>query len=209
MDDGTLPAKVSRLISFFNSREVINTELKYKDQYELLIAVILSAQCLDSRVNIVTPSLFSSYHNFHELAHAPFEDVLRIIRSISYPEEKARRIIHVAKVIDDEFSGVVPNDFDRLIEIKGIGRKTANLVLAILYDYPGIAVDTHVARLSQRFGLVSTKDPEKIEKTLQAIFPREYHNKINPWFVIYGRYTCKSKCPLCSKCGLKDICSFI
>ena len=133
MDDGTLPAKVSRLISFFNSREVINTELKYKDQYELLIAVILSAQCLDSRVNIVTPSLFSSYHNFHELAHAPFDDVLRIIRSISYPEEKARRIIHVAKVIDDEFSGVVPNDFDRLIEIKGIGRKTANLVLAILY----------------------------------------------------------------------------
>ena len=205
--------KVEEIINYFENEEykdknIVKTELKYKNNYELLIAIILSAQCKDSRINEISPKLFEKYKNFEELSKANYDDVFELIKSISYPKEKAERIINVSKIIFNEYNSKIPNDLNKLIEIKGIGRKTANLVLSILYDYPGIAVDTHVLRVSNRLGLVKSNNADIVEKNLANIFSIEYFNKINPWFVIFGRYTCKAKNPLCEGCGLKEICCY-
>lgn len=205
----TLKDKVAYIISHFANKEIIKTELIYNNPYELLIAIILSAQCLDARVNIVTKYLFQKYKSFHELSTAKVEDVYTIIKSISYPQVKAKNIIQVSSIIHNDYHDIIPNSLQKLIEIKGIGRKTGILTLAILYNYQGIAVDTHVARVSQRLGLVpKTENTYKIELALSHLFPSDMHNKLNPWFVIFGRYTCKSKKPMCDKCELKNICCY-
>ena len=198
--------KVKVLIDFFKTKQLVPTELDYKNEYQLLTAVVLSAQCLDKRVNKITPKLFEKYKSFEELSNARKEDVYEIIKSISYPEVKTERIINISKIIVEKYQGKMPQKINDLTSIGGIGRKTANLVLAVLYDYPGIAVDTHVARVSYRFGLTESKNADKIEKDLSQIFPQEYWNKINPWFVIFGRYTCKAIKPICNECKLKDLC---
>ena len=200
--------KVKFIIDYFKNKEIIKTELFYENSYQLLISVILSAQCTDKRINIISPSLFNKFPNFKSLANASEIDVYNIIKSVSYPSDKSERIIYVSKIIHEQYNDLIPNDFNELVKIKGIGRKTANLVLSILYDYPGIAVDTHVLRVSNRLGLVKSNNADIVEKNLANIFSIEYFNKINPWFVIFGRYTCKAKNPLCEGCGLKEICCY-
>ena len=200
--------KVKFIIDYFINKEVIKTELFYENSYQLLISVILSAQCTDKRINIISPSLFNKFPNFKSLANASEIDVYNIIKSVSYPSDKSERIIYVSKIIHEQYNDLIPNDFNELVKIKGIGRKTANLVLSILYDYPGIAVDTHVLRVSNRLGLVKSNNADNKKKNLANIFSIEYFNKINPWFVIFGRYTCKAKNPLCEGCGLKEICCY-
>lgn len=204
MEDVSKKAQV--IINFFKTQKLIPTELVYNNEYQLLIAVVLSAQCLDRRVNKITPNLFEKYCSFEELSRAKKEDIYEIIKSISYPEVKSERIINISKTIIEKYSERIPQKVNDLTNIGGIGRKTANLVLAILYDYPGIAVDTHVARVSYRFGLTKSKNADKIERDLSQIFPQKYWNKINPWFVIFGRYTCKAINPICNKCKLKEFC---
>ena len=201
--------KIDFIIKHFSEKELVKTELQYNNDYQLLISVVLSAQCTDKRVNIISQNLFKEYKSFYELANAKEEDVYKIIKSISFPEVKTERIINISKIISERYSNKVPSKFQDLININGIGRKTANLVLAILYDYPGIAVDTHVARVSSRLGLTTSKKPDIIEKDLSQSFPQKYWNKINPWFVILGRYICKAIKPKCDKCMLKNMCIYI
>ncbi|MBQ2350489.1 MAG: endonuclease III [Cytophagales bacterium] len=198
--------KLEFIINYFITQKVIPTELKYDNPYQLLIAVVLSAQCLDRRVNMVTPALFNNYPDFRSLAEAEQNDIYNLIKSISYPEVKTERIINIAKTIHEQHDDIIPNSLEILTTIKGIGRKTANLVLGILYSRPGIAVDTHVARVAQRLGLTKSNNPDVIEQDLYKIFPKENWGNINPWFVIFGRYTCTAKNPQCTKCILREIC---
>ena len=200
--------RVNIIIGYFKDKEIIKTELKYENPFQLLISVILSAQCTDKRINLITPSLFEKYHNFNDLAYAPLEDVYDIIKAVSYPRDKSVRIIEVSKVIHEKYRDIIPNDFNKLLDINGIGRKTANLVLSILYNYKGIAVDTHVLRVSNRLGLTRSSNATVVEKELANIFDSEYFNKINPWFVIFGRYKCKAKNPLCNGCSFESICNY-
>ena len=185
--------KIKMIIDYFENDEyknknIIKTELKYKNNYELLISIILSAQCKDSRINEISPNLFEKYKSFEELSKANYNEVFDLIKSISYPKEKTGRIINISKIIYNIYNSEIPNDLNKLTDIKGIGRKTANLVLSIIYDYPGIAVDTHVNRVSNRLNLVNSKNPDIIERELMMLFPQKYYNKINPWFVMFGRY---------------------
>ena len=203
-----LNESVDCIIKYFEDKPIVKTELKYNNDYELLISIILSAQCTDKRVNIISQGLFKVYRNFKELSQADVNDVFLIIKSVSYPKEKANRIINVSKIMHNNYNDIIPNNFVKLININGIGRKTANLLLSILYDYEGIAVDTHVARVAKRLGLTGSKNPDIIERELSYLFPKNYHNKINPWFVIFGRYQCKALNPMCDGCKLKDLCNF-
>ena len=205
--------KIKIIIDYFENDEyknknIIKTELKYKNNYELLIAIILSAQCKDSRINEISPILFEKYKSFEDLSKANYNEVFDLIKSISYPKEKTERIINVSKIIYNSYNSEIPNDLNKLTDIKGIGRKTANLVLSIIYDYPGIAVDTHVNRVANRLNLVNSKNPDIIEKELMMLFPQKYYNKINPWFVIFGRYKCKAIKPDCKNCKLKKLCNY-
>lgn len=205
--------KIKMIIDYFENDEyknknIIKTELKYKNNYELLIAIILSAQCKDSRINEISPNLFEKYKSFEDLSKANYNEVFNLIKSISYPKEKTERIINVSKIIYNIYNSEIPNDLNKLTDIKGIGRKTANLVLSIIYDYPGIAVDTHVNRVANRLNLVNSKNPDIIEKELMMLFPQKYYNKINPWFVIFGRYKCKAIKPDCKNCKLKKLCNY-
>ena len=205
--------QIEKIINYFENEEykdknIVKTELNYNNDYELLIAIILSAQCKDSRINEISPKLFEKYKNFEELSKANYNDVFELIKTISYPKEKTERIINVSKIIFNEYNSKIPNDLNKLIEIKGIGRKTANLVLSIIYDYPGIAVDTHVNRVSNRLNLVNSTNADIIERELMMLFPKKYYNKINPWFVMFGRYKCKAIKPECNNCKLKNICNY-
>lgn len=199
--------KVKLVVEYFQDKPVIKTELNYSSDYELLVAIILSAQCTDKRVNDISPKLFRKYNNFESLSRAEVNDIFEIIKSISYPKEKSIRLVEVSKIIHSVYKDIIPNDVNKLTNIKGIGRKTANLLLSILYDYEGIAVDTHVSRVANRLGLVDSKNPNIVEKELSLLFPKKLYNKINPWFVIFGRYNCKAIKPMCDFCFFKKICS--
>ena len=198
--------RLEGIIDYFLHQELVKTELIHDNPYQLLIAIVLSAQCTDKRINMVTPQLFRRYVDFEQLGLACYDDVFSLIKSISYPQVKAQRIIDISRTIFKQYDSKIPKDIDILTSINGIGRKTANLLLATLYGMPCIAVDTHVARISNRLGLVSTGDPVRIEKELQELFPIQYHSKINPWFVMFGRYRCKSRRPVCYECKLKHLC---
>ena len=200
--------KVKFIINTMSKENLTLTELNYSSDYELLIAIILSAQCTDARVNTVTPSLFQQYNNYKSLANANENDVYGIIKSISYPNVKSKRIINISKYIHIQYNDIIPNDINKLVSINGIGRKTANLILNILYDYNGIAVDTHVIKLSNRLGLIISSNPENIEYELQDLFPVKYYKWINTWFVYIGRYICNAKKPKCNICPLNNICLF-
>ena len=202
----TLKDKVAYIISYFANKEIIKTELIYNNPYELLIAIILSAQCLDARVNIVTKYLFQKYKSFHELSTAKVEDVYAIIKSISYPQVKAKNIIQVSSIIHNDYHDIIPNSLQKLIEIKGIGRKTGILTLAILYNYQGIAVDTHCKRISNRIGLSKQTDPSKIEQDLLKQIDKKYLKDVNHLFIWHGRYTCTARSPKCEDCTIKEFC---
>lgn len=183
------------------------TELTHADERELLIAVCLSAQTTDKKVNEVTPELFSKYPSWEKMANADVDDVIKIIRPVNFHKGKADRLIKAAKFILETFNGKVPDTIDDLIKIPGVARKSANVILNEVFDKAeGIVVDTHVIRLSNRLGLTVLKDPKKIEKELMGILPKKYWRNFSANLVLHGRYICKAKKPACDKCFLSDIC---
>lgn len=182
------------------------TELHYESPFQLLVAVILSAQCTDRRVNMVAPRLFRSYPEPKDLASASFEDVLELIKSISYPNSKAKHLIGMAQKLMSDFAGEVPSDIDKLMSLPGVGRKTANVLASIIYDKPVIAVDTHVFRVSHRMGLSDGKTVEAVEKELESHIPAELRARAHHWLILHGRYICTARNPKCTECSLRDWC---
>lgn len=185
------------------------TELSYGNTYELLVAVILSAQCTDKRVNMTTPALFEKYPDAPSLAAAAREEVFEIIKSISYPNNKAGHLVGMARMLMEEFKGEVPATREELMRLPGVGRKTANVITAIVFNQPHIAVDTHVFRVSQRIGLVKpSKTPLEVELQLQKHVRPENANRWHHWLILHGRYTCLARRPLCEQCGLREVCTY-
>ncbi len=183
------------------------TELHFNNPYQLLVAVILSAQCTDKRVNEYTPAFFRAFPTPQKLAEAEPEAVYELIKSISYPNNKTKSLIGMAKALVERFDGQVPSNIDDLLTIPGVGRKTANVILAVVFDRPAMAVDTHVFRVSNRLGLtVNSKNPLQTEKTLMRHLPEEVVPKAHHWLILHGRYVCKARKPECESCYLADIC---
>lgn len=185
------------------------TELLYDNPYELLVAVILSAQCTDKRVNMTTPSIFKRYPTVEELAEANFDELFQLIRSISYPNNKARHLIGMAKMLVEKFSREVPMTVDELMLLPGVGRKTANVITSVIDSQPNMAVDTHVFRVSARIGLTTNaKTPLAAEKQLIKYFPENYIFRAHHWLILHGRYICTARSPKCSACGLTAVCKY-
>lgn len=185
------------------------TELLYDSPYELLVAVILSAQCTDKRVNMTTPSIFERYPEVHSLAKADFDDLFPLVKSISYPNNKTRHLINMARMVVDEFGGVIPMTVDELVRLPGVGRKTANVVTSVIDSQPNMAVDTHVFRVAARLGLTwRAKNPLQAERQLIAHIPSELVHKAHHWLILHGRYVCTARNPACGRCELKDICPY-
>ena len=181
-------------------------ELDYNNIFELVIATILSAQTTDKVVNTVTPNLFKNYPTCKELKKASVEDVIAIIKNVGLTNAKAKNIINLSKILDEEFNGIVPNDFDKLITLPGVGRKTANVILAEGFNLPGLAVDTHVGRVSNRLGLSNKNNPDDIEKELKELYPSEIWGDVHLKLLFFGRYFCTSKKPNCDNCPFINIC---
>lgn len=186
------------------------TELQYQNPYELLVAVVLSAQCTDKRVNMVTSALFERFPTVQDLAHTTFEELFPYIKSISYPNNKTKHLIAAAQKIMNDFAGQIPESIDDLQKLQGVGRKTANVIASVVYEKPTMAVDTHVFRVSHRLGLVSKNDttPLAVEKKLTKHIPKNLIAKAHHWLILHGRYTCTARNPKCENCGLKAICSY-
>lgn len=185
------------------------TELIYDNPYQLLVAVILSAQCTDSRVNLTTPEFFRNYPNFNSLAKANVDDIYRVIKSISYPNNKAKHLSGMAKMIMNDFMGEVPLDVESLIKLPGVGRKTANVITSVIAGMPNMAVDTHVFRVSARIGLtVNAKTPYQAELQLVKFIPEKYVHIAHHWLILHGRYICVARRPKCELCGLTVVCKY-
>lgn len=183
------------------------TELHYADPFQLLVAVILSAQCTDKRVNMVTPELFRAFPTPQKLAEAEPQELYEYIKSISYPNNKTKALIGMAKALVERFDGQVPEDIDDLLTLPGVGRKTANVMLAVVFNKPAMAVDTHVFRVSNRLGLTNnSRTPLATEKTLMKHIPAEAIPKAHHWLILHGRYVCTARKPDCEGCYLADIC---
>ena len=183
------------------------TELHYSNPFQLLIAVILSAQCTDKRVNMITPPLFEAFPTPQSLADAQPEDVFEYIKSVSYPNNKTKSLLGMARKLVNDYNGEVPADIDALLEIPGVGRKTANVILAVVFDRPAMAVDTHVFRVANRIGLTdNSKTPRQTEEILTKHIPAEKLGKAHHWLILHGRYVCKARKPDCGACFLADLC---
>jgi endonuclease-3 len=184
-----------------------HTELEYDSPFHLLLAVILSAQCTDKRVNMVTPALFAAYPTAADLAVATEEEVFPYIKSVTFPNNKTRSLIKAAQMLTEEFGGEMPSDMDNLIKLPGVGRKTANVMLAVVWNKAAMAVDTHVFRVSNRIGLTdNSKTPLETERTLVKYFPAELLPKAHHWLILHGRYVCKARKPDCLNCGIAQYC---
>ena len=183
------------------------TELNYDSPFHLLLAVILSAQCTDKRVNIVTPPLFAAYPDAVSLAQAAEEEVYSYIKSVTFPNNKTRHLIKAAKILMEEFGGEMPSDIEGLMKLPGVGRKTANVMLAVVWNKAAMAVDTHVFRVSNRIGLTTnSKTPLHTEKELVKHIPEELISTAHHWLILHGRYVCKARKPDCENCGLTELC---
>jgi len=184
------------------------SELNFTNPFELIVAVVLSAQCTDKRVNIVTPALFAAYPDAASMSKATVDDIIKYISSVSYPNSKAQHILGLAKGLVSEFGGVVPQTMEELTRLPGVGRKTANVVLAVAFGKPAMPVDTHVFRVSHRLGLVpsTATTPAKVESVLVKHIPSEILSKAHHYLLLHGRYTCTAIKPKCAECGLKSIC---
>lgn len=191
---------------FSDNMESPQTELHYDSPFHLLIAVILSAQCTDKRVNMYTPQIFTRFPEPADLASASFEEVYELIKSISFPNNKAKHLIGMAKKLVEDFGSIVPADTELLETMPGVGRKTANVIASVIYDKPVIAVDTHVFRVSRRLGLSDGTTVEAVEKDLTEGFAPELRPKAHHWLILHGRYVCSARKPKCHECGLQDIC---
>lgn len=185
---------------------IAESELHYDSPFHLLIAVILSAQCTDKRVNMVTPDIFVKYPDAKALASTTFEELFPLVRSISYPNSKAQHLIAMAQMLSADFGGEVPSDIDDLMKLPGVGRKTANVIASIVYDKPVIAVDTHVFRVAHRLGLSDEKTPESVGKELESHIPENRRAISHHWLILQGRYICTARAPHCDKCGLTAWC---
>lgn len=186
------------------------TELLYDNPYQLLVAVILSAQCTDKRVNLTTPAIFEKYPVPQKMAKATFDELFPLIRSISYPNNKTKHLIGMANMLLDKFGGEVPMTVDELVLLPGVGRKTANVITSVIDQQPNMAVDTHVFRVSKRLGLVSQKasTPLAVEKELIKHIPKELVHKAHHWLILHGRYVCLARNPKCEECVLKEWCGY-
>ena len=185
---------------------IAETELHYVNPYQLLVAVILSAQCTDRRVNIVSPPLFERFPTPQDLASASFDEVFPYVKSVSYPNSKTEHLIAMAQKLLADFGGEVPSDIDALMTLPGVGRKTANVIASVVYDKPVIAVDTHVFRVSHRLGLSDGKTPLEVERDLERHIPERLRARSHHWLILHGRYTCTARAPKCAGCGLTDWC---
>lgn len=188
---------------------VAESELHYRNPYELLVAVMLSAQCTDKRVNMVTPALFSAYPTAEAMAEASAEDIFGYIRSVSYPNSKAQHLAGMARMLVERFGGQVPDTVEQLTQLPGVGRKTANVVCAVIWQQPTMAVDTHIFRVSERIGLTTgSKNPLQTEKVLTAHIPATVIPKAHHWLLLHGRYVCTARKPHCATCGLRPLCRY-
>ena len=188
---------------------IAESELNFENEYQLLVAVMLSAQCTDKRVNLVTPALFTAYPTIADLADSTAAEVLNYIRSVSYPNSKAEHLVQMAKRVLEVYGGIIPNSREELQTLAGVGRKTANVVLAVWWNQPTMAVDTHIFRVAERLGLTTkAKNPLDSEKQLIKYIPEEIIPKAHHWLLLHGRYTCQARKPQCENCGLNTICRY-
>lgn len=188
---------------------IAESELHFENEYQLLVAVMLSAQCTDKRVNMVTPALFKAYPTIEDLADSTAENVLQYIHSVSYPNSKAEHLVQMAKRVVNVYGGIIPNNREDLQTLAGVGRKTANVVLAVWWNQPTMAVDTHIFRVAERIGLTTNaKSPLDSEKQLIKYIPEEIIPKAHHWLLLHGRYTCQARSPKCDMCGLQAICKY-
>ncbi len=203
----TLKQRYEGILGYFRDNvPIAESELHFASPYQLLVATILSAQCTDKRVNLTTPALFSAYPTPQALAEASFDDVLELIRSISYPNSKARHLIGMAQKLVADFGGEVPSDIDALMSLPGVGRKTANVVASITWRQPVIAVDTHVFRVSRRLGLSHGTTPRAVELDLEKHIPEDLRPIAHHWLILHGRYICTAQKPKCDACPLTAWC---
>ena len=206
----TKSERYQKVIEYFRVRmPVAETELIYTDPFQLLVAVILSAQCTDKRVNIITPPLLAKYPTAKTMAMSSHEEIFEYIKSCSYPNNKAKHLYGMAKMLTDDFSGVVPQNIDELQKLPGVGRKTANVIAAVVFNKPVMPVDTHVFRVSARIGLsTNTKTPLETEKQLTHCIPEHLIPLAHHWLILHGRYICTARSPKCRECGISEYCKY-
>ncbi|MCW5914687.1 MAG: endonuclease III [Chitinophagaceae bacterium] len=205
----TLKEKYRFVIAYFLKKSPeATTELLYDNPYQLLVAVILSAQCTDKRVNLTTPALFDAYPDFESLSTASQENVFSLIRSISYPNNKSKHLVGMAQMVVHDFGGKLPMTVHELMKLPGVGRKTANVITSVLDNQPNMAVDTHVFRVANRIGLVKAKTPLEAEKQLVKNIPKDLIHLAHHWLILHGRYICVARKPKCEVCGLREVCNY-
>ena len=210
MKSNKLQQKYDAFVAYFSEHmPVAESELQYENPYQLLVAVILSAQCTDKRVNMTMPALFGRFPTAQDMANASVEEIYTYIKSISYPNNKAKNLLGMAQTLVRDFNGVVPNNLEDLQKLPGVGRKTANVMMAVAFDQPAMPVDTHVFRVANRIGLTQqSKNVLETEKTLMAHLPKEVVAKAHHWLILHGRYVCQARKPKCDECGITGICEW-
>jgi endonuclease III len=202
--------RYKKILEYFTlNQPVAETELVYTSPYELLVSVILSAQCTDKRVNIITPKFFERFPTINELASSKEEEVFELIKSCSYPNNKTRHLLGMARMIVSDFNGTVPSDVELLQQLPGVGRKTANVMASVAYNQPKMAVDTHVFRVAARLGLTyRAKNPLQTEMQLIQYIPEDKIAIAHHWLILHGRYVCQARKPKCEECGISDFCKY-
>jgi endonuclease-3 len=206
----TKKERFEHIIDYFKKeRPIAETELDYGTPFELLVAVILSAQCTDKRVNLITPALLERFPTAYEMAQASVEEIFEFIKSCSYPNNKAKHLSGMSKMLFEDFNEIVPSDIDELQKLPGVGRKTANVIASVVFDKPALAVDTHVFRVSKRIGLTTNaKTPLETEKQLVKYIPEDLIPIAHHWLILHGRYVCIARKPKCEECGISQYCKF-
>jgi endonuclease-3 len=206
----TKQQRFEKVIEYFSAHyPIAETELHYKNPFQLLVAVILSAQCTDKRVNMVTPAMFKAFPKPEVLAAASSDEVFKYIKSISYPNNKAKHLVGMAQMLVNDFKGVIPSDVTELQKLPGVGRKTANVIASVVYDKPAMAVDTHVFRVSARLGLTTNSTTTlETEKQLIKYIPKDKIAIAHHWLILHGRYVCTARSPKCQECQLKTFCKY-
>jgi endonuclease III len=204
----TRKERYEQFIHYFSEHQPeAETELYYENPYQLLVAVILSAQCTDKRVNMTTPAIFKEFPTPEKLSQAEFEEVFALIRSISYPNNKAKHLIGMAQMLVEDFGSEVPSSIEELVKMPGVGRKTANVIASVIFNQPAMAVDTHVFRVSARLGLtLKAKTPKQAEDQLMQYIPEHYVARAHHWLILHGRYTCLARNPKCQSCTISHFC---
>jgi endonuclease-3 len=201
--------RYKQFVAYFSAKQPdAETELHYNNPFQLLVAVILSAQCTDKRINQVTPALFQRFPNAKALSEATPDIVFDYIKSVSYPNNKAKHLVGMANMLVNEFDNQVPSDIDQLQKMPGVGRKTANVIASVIYNAPAMAVDTHVFRVANRIGLTNGKTPLTVEKDLVKFLPQEYIHVAHHWLILHGRYICVARSPKCEICPITSICRY-